>query len=238
MAGPMTGPKAPSRRAAAILDDLRSRGSPKNISGMARFGIAPKTKVLGISVWDIRKIAKDIGRSHDLALELWDSGIHEARILASIIDEPTRVSEAQMDRWAKDFDSWDIVDQVCGNLFDKTPYAIDKALQWSTRDQKFVKRAGYSLIAYLAVHDKKLPNSVFVRFLPAIVQGSTDERNFVRKAVNWSLRQIGKRNPPLNKVAIRTAREIQRIDSKAARWVAANALRELKDPRVQSRWSH
>jgi 3-methyladenine DNA glycosylase AlkD len=201
---------------------------------MARFGINVDN-ALGISVTQLRKLARQIQRDHDLAQQLWASGIHEARILASILDLPSEVSEAQMEAWAAEFNSWDLVDQCCGNLFDKTPFAWDKATQWSRREEQFVKRAGFSLMAYLAVHDKKAPDARFERFLPIIEREASDDRNFVKKSVNWALRQIGKRNGRLNEAAIRRAERIKRIDSKAARWIASDALRELTKPSVQQR---
>lgn len=217
-----------------ILAELRAHGSPANVAGMARYGINPKS-TLGVSVPALRGMAKKIGRDHALALALWKTGIHEARSLAGLIDEPAKVTEAQLERWAKDFDSWDVCDGVCSNLFDRTPFARDKAIEWSARREEFVKRAGFVLMAALAVHDKKAPDALFRKFLPLIERESTDERNFVKKAVNWALRQIGKRNRALNRDAIAAARRIRRIDSKAARWIAADALRELESAAVRER---
>ena len=214
-------------QAKEILKQLKSLRNPHNVAGMARFGINPRN-TLGVSIPQLRGIARHAGKDHRLARELWASGIHEARILAALVDDPARVTEAQMERWVKDFDSWDVCDQVCSNLFDKTAYAHRKAVAWSKRDEEFVKRAGFVLMAALAVHDKSAPDAAFRKFLPLITRGATDERNFVKKAVNWALRQIGKRNAALNRAASATAREIQRIDSRAARWVAADALRELR----------
>ncbi len=219
-------------QAKEILKQLKSLRNPRNVAGMARFGINPRN-TLGVSIPTLRRIARQAGKDHRLAQELWASGIHEARILAAIVDVPEQVTEAQMERWVKDFDSWDVCDQVCSNLFDKTAYAHRKAAQWSRRDDEFVKRAGFVLMAALAVHDKSAPDAAFSKFLPLITRGATDERNFVKKAVNWALRQIGKRNAALNRAAIATAREIQRIDSKSARWVAADALRELQGRRMK-----
>ncbi|HEY4823209.1 MAG TPA: DNA alkylation repair protein, partial [Candidatus Bathyarchaeia archaeon] len=159
----------------------------------------------------------------------------EARILAGFVDDPKMVTEGQMESWAKDFDSWDVCDQVCSSLFDKTPFAHRKAVDWSGKKEEFVKRAGFVLMAALAVHDKKAGDDMFVRFLPIIKRESNDDRNFVKKAVNWALRQIGKRNLTLNSMAVRTAKEIQNLDSKAARWVASDALRELTDENVLER---
>ena len=194
---------------------------------MARFGIKTD-RALGISVTDLRRLGREIGKDHDLALELWASGIHEARILASIIDEPTQVTQAQMEAWAAGFDSWDLVDQCCGNLFDKTPWAWDKALEWSERDEEFVKRAGFALMAWLAVHDKSASNASFAPFFPAIERASGDDRNFVKKAVNWALRQIGKRNATLRRQAVAAARRIAKQEARSARWIARDALRELE----------
>jgi len=207
---------------------------PANVAGMARFGINPEN-TLGISIPALRSIAKEIGKDHVLAQELWASGIHEARILAAFIDDPIQVTEAQMERWAAEFDSWDVCDQVCGNLFDRTPFAFQKALDWSSREIEFVKRAGFALMAWLAVHDKKAKDDRFEIFLPAIIQQSTDNRNYVRKAVNWALRNIGKRNRSLNWRAIETAEEVARIDSKTAHWIASDALKELTSLAIQSR---
>lgn len=217
-----------------IIKTLKSHSNPKNVAGMARFGINPKN-TLGVSVPVLRKIAKESGKNHTLAGELWNSGIHEARILASYVEEPTNVTEKQMDEWVADFDSWDVCDQVCSSLFDKTPFAREKIIKWVERKEEFIKRAGFVLMACLAVHDKKLSDDTFLKFLPVIKRESVDERNFVRKAVNWALRQIGKRNKRLNAAAIRTASEIEKIDSKSAKWVAKDALRELKSSAVQKR---
>lgn len=217
-----------------VIRKLKSFSNPKNIEGMARFGIKGG-KVLGISIPILRKLAREIGRDHQLAQQLWQSGIHEARILASMVDEVEKVTEKQMDSWLIDFDSWDVCDQVCMNLFDKTPYAFSKAKEWTRRKKEFEKRGGFALIACLSWHDKEAPDSKFKNFFPDIKRGSIDERNFVKKAVNWALRQIGKRNKNLNKEAIKTAKEIQKIDSKSARWIANDALRELTNKKVRGR---
>lgn len=209
-----------------IIKKLKTHANPENVAGMARFGINPKN-TLGISIPVLRKTAKQIGKNHELAQELWETGIHEARVLAGFIENPKLVDEKQMESWVKDFDSWDVCDQVCSNVFDKTPLAYKKAFQWSKDKREFVKRAGYVMMACLAVHDKKADNETLAGFFPAIIKGSTDERNFVRKAVNWALRQLGKRNPVLNKEAVKTAKKIQALPSKTARWVAADALREF-----------
>jgi 3-methyladenine DNA glycosylase AlkD len=212
--------------AGQVIAELRSKTNPKNIEGMARFGITAKNS-LGISMVELRAMAKSLGKSHDLALTIWDSGIHEARILASLVDEPEAVTDAQMERWVTGFDSWDVCDQVCMNLFWKTARAYDAAIAWTDRDEEFVRRAGFALMAVLAWHDKDAPDKRFERFFPFIKKQATDERNFVKKAVNWALRQIGKRNVALNKKAIVVAREIQKQKASSARWIASDALREL-----------
>lgn len=222
------------RSCAAILEELKSLADPKAVEGMARYGINPHN-TLGVSVAALRKMARPLGKNHGLAQQLWDSGIHEARILASLVDEPRMVTQEQMERWVGGFDSWDVCDQVCGNLFDKTPFAYRKAVEWSGRDEEFVKRAGFVLMAQLASHDKKAGDDAFLGFLPLIRRESGDPRNFVKKAVNWALRHIGKRNTALNAEAISLAREILQIKSRSARWIASDALRELSGEAVQQR---
>jgi 3-methyladenine DNA glycosylase AlkD len=217
-----------------VLERLQSLGDPRNVEGMARYGIRTK-KAFGVSAPQLRQLAKELRKEHELADRLWGTGVHDARILAALIDDPALVTERQMDRWAKDFDTWAVCDSACGCLFDKTPYAWDKATEWIERQEEYVKRAGFVLMAALAVHDKKAPNERFEAFLSLIESHATDERNFVKKAVNWALRQIGKRNLHLNALAIRAGEQIRRIDSKAARWIAADALRELTGDKVQSR---
>jgi len=217
-----------------ILSRLRSLSNPEAVAGMARFGINPKN-TYGVSIPNLRKIATQIGRDHLLAQQLWASGIHEARILAGMIDDPEKVTEYQMEKWTESFDSWDVCDQCCSNLFDKTQFAYDKAAEWSSREEEFVKRAGFALMAALSVHDKKAHDDKFLRFLPLIERESSDERNYVMKAVNWALRQIGKRNLHLNRSAIAAAGDIHKLDSTAARWIAADALRELTSENVQKK---
>jgi len=219
---------------AEIKNYLKANANPKNAAGMARFGINPNG-TLGISIPLLRKLAKKIGKDHALALHVWKSGIHEAKLLAGFIDDYHQVTRKQMERWVRDFDSWDICDQTCSNLFDKTPFAYKTAKKWAKKEKKFVRRAGFVLMAALAVHDKKADDAVFENFFPIIVKYSNDERNFVKKAVNWALRQIGKRNQRLNRSAIKTAQLILRIDSPSARWIASDALRELKSPGVIKR---
>ena len=217
-----------------ILAELKSHADPDNVAGMARYGISTE-RTLGVSMPLLRGIAKRIGRDHALALGLWASGVHEARILAALVDEPAAVTEAQLEAWVKDLDSWDVCDQWCSNLVDKTPFAAALAVAWSARPETFVKRAGFVVMAALSVHDKKMTDTAFQRFLPIIERESRDERNFVKKAVNWALRQIGKRNMALRDVCMKRAERIARIDSPAARWIAADALRELKNPAIVKR---
>ena len=221
-------------QAKEILQKLRFLSNPRVVAGMARFGIRPKN-IYGISMPQLRGIAKEIGKNHQVALELWDSRIHEAKILAGFIDDPEMVTEKQMEHWVQDFDSWDVCDQVCGNLFDKTKFAYSKANEWSRRKEEFIKRAGFVLMAWLSVHDKKAADKQFEKFLAITKRESLDERNFVKKAVNWALRQIGKRNLDLNKKAISVAEEIKQIDSKSARWIANDAIRELASGKIQQK---
>jgi len=201
---------------------------------MARFGITGGT-MYGVSMPNVRKLGRQIGKDHTLAGQLWKSGVHEARILASIVEEPEKVTEAQANRWIKDFDSWDVCDQACMNLLWQMPFAHRKAKEWTKKTREFEKRTGFALMAVLAWKDKEATNSQIEKFLPIIKREATDSRNFVKKAVNWALRQIGKRNLVLNKKAISTAKQIAKIDSKAAKWIAADAIRELESPGVQRR---
>jgi 3-methyladenine DNA glycosylase AlkD len=217
-----------------VLNRLRCKARPEQLEGMARFGMTTKRR-LGVSVPDMRKLAKEIGRDHRLALDLWRIGVAEARILAGMIDDPAELTEEQMEEWVQDIDSWDVCDQVCMNLFEKSPSVWKKVIDWSEREEEFVKRTAFSLIACLAWHDKKAGDERFIELLPLVVRGATDERNFVKKAVNWALRGIGKRNLNLNRAAIDTAEQIRRLDSRAARWIASDAIRELESEAVQNR---
>jgi 3-methyladenine DNA glycosylase AlkD len=217
-----------------ILRALKSHYKPENIAGMARFGIVAK-KAYGVPAPALHKLARQIGRDHDLAQRLWASGIYDARLLAALIDDPKQITEQQMESWVADFDNWAICDGVCLHLFDRTPFAHRKAVEWCAREEEFVKRAGFALMAVLAVHDTKAPDAAFVRFLPIIERESDDDRNFVRKAVNWALRQIGKRNLALNTNAIAAAERIRARGTRAARWIANDALRELRSEAVQKR---
>jgi len=217
-----------------ILKKLKALSNLKAVEGMVRFGINPEN-TYGVSVPNLRKMAKEIGKDHSLAQQLWASGIHEVRILASMIDDSNQVTKRQMDAWIKDFDSWDVCDQCCMNLFDKTPMAWEKAVEWTKREKEFEKRAGFTLMACLAWHDKESPDKKFLVFLLAIKRKADDDRNYVKKAVNWALRNIGKRNLSLNKKAIETAKEIQKMDSRSAKWIASDAIRELTSEAVQKR---
>jgi 3-methyladenine DNA glycosylase AlkD len=218
-----------------ILSWLQSLSDPAGLESMARFGDRPKKALGGISNPTLKTIAKAAGKSHTLAQELWATGIYEARLVAAMVDEPAKVTEAQMDAWVADFDSWAICDCCCSYLFDKTPYAYRKAHEWSNREEEYVKRAAFAQMAVLAVHDKKAPDEPFLEFLTIIKAKSDDNRNFVKKAVNWALRQIGKRNAALNRAAIQTAREIHAQGSSSAKWIASDALRELTGEAVQAR---
>jgi 3-methyladenine DNA glycosylase AlkD len=217
-----------------ILNKLKALSNPKAVEGMARYGINPEN-TYGISIPNLRKIARETGKNHTLAQELWASGIHEARILASMIDDPKIATEEQLESWVKDFDSWDVCDQCCMNLFEKTGLAYRKADEWSERYEEFVKRAGFVLMARLAVCDKKADDGQFEVFLPVIRREASDNRNYVKKAVNWALRQIGKRNANLNRKAIETSKEIENLDSRSARWIASDAIRELTSEPVRKR---
>jgi len=217
-----------------VLDKLQSKAQPEQLKGMAKYGMTVEQR-LGVSVPDMRKLAKEIGKDHKLALDLWRTGIAEARIVAAMVGDPDKLTEEQMDDWVKGINSWDVCDQVCMNLFEKNHLAWKKIVDWSEREEEFVKRAAFSLIACLAWHDKKASDEKFIELFPVIIRGATDEHNFVKKAVNWALRNIGKRNLNLNEAAINTAKEIKRLDSKAARWVASDTLRELESDAIQSR---
>jgi 3-methyladenine DNA glycosylase AlkD len=217
-----------------VVKRLKSKSDPAAVRGMARFGITA-AKAYGWSTPALKKFAGEIGKDHDLALSLWSTGILEARALAGLIDEKEKVTERQMEDWAKDFDSWAVCDGSCLNLFRYTPFAYKKCWEWSQRQEEFVKRAAFALMACLTVSDKAATDRAFLDFLPLITREAGDERNYVRKGVNWALRQIGKRNRRLNRAAIKTAREIRELGSSSARWIASDALRELQSPAVQRR---
>jgi 3-methyladenine DNA glycosylase AlkD len=218
----------------AVLRELRSLGEVRNVEGMARFGIVAKN-VYGVSKPKMDTLARQIGRDRSLALQLWDSGVHDARILAGMIDDASQVNSAQMEKWVRHFDNWDVCDGTCCHLFVFCKPAWQKANEWSGRKEEFIKRAGFALMAYLAYRDKTAHDAAFLKLLPIIERHSGDDRNFVRKAVNWALRNIGKRNLRLNRSVIRAAERIRRQNSRAARWIATDALRELKSDAVQAR---
>jgi 3-methyladenine DNA glycosylase AlkD len=217
-----------------VIAELRKNGNKENLEGMKRFGINAN-KAFGVNVPVMRALAKVIGKNHELALELWESGYHEARHVAAMIDDPKLVTKAQMNKWVRDFNSWDICDGTCSNLFRKTPYAIEKIFEWCEKKDEYVRRAGFSLMCYVAVHHKTRDDEEFLEFFPLIKKYSVDERNFVKKAVNWALRQIGKRSRFLNEEALKVAKEIQALDSKSAKWIASDAIRELTNPKILAR---
>jgi 3-methyladenine DNA glycosylase AlkD len=212
--------------AAEIILLLKQNSDAKYLQGMKRFGM-DNSKALGVPLPQLRKIAKSVNKDHQLALDLWETGIHECRLMASLADDPKLVIPQQMDKWVADFYSWDVCDQVCGNLFDRTEFAIDKALEWSNSENEYIKRAGFVLMAEFAVHNKKAGNEQYVQFFPIIEREAWDDRNFVKKAVNWALRQIGKRNRDLHKIAIACANRIAQQESKAAKRIAKDALNEF-----------
>jgi 3-methyladenine DNA glycosylase AlkD len=209
-----------------ILAEMRTLGNPAAREGMARFGVRAEN-VIGLRVPQIRLIARRTNRSQQLADQLWDTGIHDARILASLVADPAVISPETMDKWAQEADSWDICDACCGNLFDRTPNAWKKIRQWARDEREFVRRAAFATLAVIAVHDKKAPDSLFLSALPLIEKYAFDDRNFARKGINWALRNIGKRNPVLRKAAIACAERVRDQNSKAARWIGTDALREL-----------
>lgn len=217
-----------------IMERLKTLSDPKAVEGMTKYGINPE-KNLGVKVTILREMAKKIGKDHELAQHLWSTGIREARMIAAFIEDPELVSEEQMEEWVNEFNSWDICDHCCGHLFDKTKFAYKKSMEWSSREQEFIKRAAFALMAWLAVHDKKSEDDIFLPFLSVIKRESTDSRNYVKKAVNWALRSIGKRNRNLNRKAIETAEEIRKIDSRTAKWIASNAIRELTSEAIQKK---
>jgi len=217
-----------------VISQLKEKARLENVAGMARYGMTSENR-LGISVPDMRKLAKETGKNHALALELWKTGIPEAQIVAALVGEPDKLTEEQMEDWVRDINSWDVCDQVCMNLFEKSPLAWKKINDWSKREEEFVKRMAFALIACIAWHDKNMEDVKFIELLPLIKRESTDERNFVKKAVSWALRHIGKRNQNLNKAAIKMAKEIGKIDSKSARWISSSAIKELESEAVQKR---
>ena len=223
-------------RCERVMAELRAMARPESLAGMARYGIRTE-QALGLSIYVLRPMARGLRNDHELALALWETGVHEARLLAGFIDDPRLVGEQQMEAWVAELDSWDVCDQLCSSLFDRTALAWDKAVEWAGREEEFVKRAGFVLMAALAVHDKAAPDERYLALLPLIAREAGDERNFVKKAVNWALRQIGKRNSALNLAAVAAAREIEAQGSRSARWIARDALRELTSEKVVRRLS-
>ena len=213
---------------------LESLRNPAAAVGIARFGINTRN-TLGVPLPDLRKLAKEAGKDHELALELWRSGHRDARILAALVDRPQVVAEEQMERWVVDFDSWDVFDGCCNHLFDSTEFAQRKAVEWSARDAEFVKRAGFVPMATRAVHDKTLSDAAFERFFPIIARDATDSRNMVKKEVNWALRQIGKGNLELSALSLSTTAAVHEMDSASARWIASDPMRELRSDAVLRR---
>jgi 3-methyladenine DNA glycosylase AlkD len=217
-----------------VLEMLKAKAEPDNLEGMKDYGMAIE-KRLGVSVPDMRKIAKQVGKDHLLAQGLWQTGIAEAMIVASMVDEPEKVTGQQMELWVKDIGSWDVCDQVCMNLFEKAPLAWRKVFDWSRRKEEYVKRAAYALLACLAWHDKEAPDDAFIRMLPLIKAGANDDRNYVKKAVSWALRNIGKRNAKLRAAALQTAQELKAMGSKTAKWIANDTIRELTNETTRRR---
>jgi len=226
--------KAKATTAKEAIQWLEKRGTKKQIRELDRYGIAA-AKPFGVTVGDLKKYAKQIGPDHELAQQLWATGRYEARILASMIDDPAKVTVAQMNAWAADFDNWAIVDTACFHLFDRTKHAWKKVSQWAKAKPEFTKRTAFALLWSLSVHDKDAPNRSFLDGLKLIEAAADDERNFVKKAVNMALRAIGKRNAALNAAAIKTAERLAKSEDAAARWVGSHALPELKSPAVRKR---
>ena len=237
----------PDRRIADLLAELRALGSAANRDGMARYGINV-AHAFGVQIPVLRALARRLGSDHDLALALWATGNHDARLLACFVDDPAAVTDAQTEAWARDFDSWDVCDQATTSLFDRSAHGWAKARTWAVRDEEWVRRAGFALMAGLASHDKHAADREFIKLLPLIARGASDERNFVKKAVNWALRNIGKRNRALNEAAVACATKVRDAanaraggarggdgGARSARWVATDALRELTSPKVRAR---
>jgi len=217
-----------------VIKKLEELSDPKVAEGIAKYGIKT-SKIYGVSIPNLRKIAKEIGKNHRLALALWEINTRETRIIACLIDDPKEVTEEQLETWVSEFDNWEICDQCCSNLFEKTKYAYDKAIEWASRKEEFVKRAGFVLMARLALKGKKIEDNAFEDFFQIIKRESKDEREYVKKAISWALRQIGKRNLELNKRAIEVAKELLKIDSMSAQWIAREALKELTSERIQNK---
>lgn len=213
--------------ARSVLSELEALATQHDRENLQRFGITA-SRALGVSMANIQRLAKRLGRSHELAAALWETGCYEARLLTSFVDEPALVTPAQMDRWCADFDNWGICDTVCFHLFDRTPHAWGKVAEWSGRPEEFVKRAAFALLASLAGHDKRAGNELFLENLPRIERAAADERNFVKKGVSWALRGTGRRNAELYAAALAVAERLAASPEPAARWVGKDAIRDLK----------
>lgn len=220
-----------SEAASEVLGVLERMGSKSGRDGLARYGIqAPKS--FGVPMAKIQGLAKELGRDHDLAVALWESGWYDARLLAAYVDEPDKVTAAQMDRWCGDFDNWGIADTVCFVLFDRTPHAFAKVAKWSRQRGEFQRRAGFALLASLAGHDKASPDQAFERCLELIENAASDERNFVKKGVSWALRMVGRRSLQLHQAAVALARRLAASTDPTERWLGKEALRDLLKPAV------
>lgn len=220
--------------AASVVATLMRVAKRSTLAGMARYGI-PSDKALGVPVSTLHRMAKELGRDHALALALWETDVYEARMLCSFVDEPERVTPAQMERWCREFDSWAICDTLCFHLFDRTPHAFGKIREWARREEEFEKRAAFALLASVAAHDKDAKEADFARCLPLIERASVDERNFVKKGVLWALRMVGQRSVELNKASVTLARELAQSSSPSARWIGKTALREFEKPAMKRR---
>lgn len=218
-----------------ILHWLEQNGTRSSREGMSRYGIETSDRVVGVTMGALQKLAKRLGKDHDLAADLWKSACYEARMLACLVDDPQCVTRRQMNAWAGDFDNWAICDTACFQLFDKTPFAYEKARQWPASPREFVRRAGFALMASLALHDKAAPDKNFSDFLPLIEEGAQDERNFVKKGVSWALRSIGRRNQALNAAALAAANSLTQSQQRSSRWVGKDVRRDLTRPKVVSR---
>jgi 3-methyladenine DNA glycosylase AlkD len=226
---------ASAARVREVLTWLERHGSKRRRDDMAKRYAIHAPKSFGVSVGAIQQLAKRIGRDHELAAALWQTGWYEARMLTAYIEEPERVTAAQMDRWARDFDNWGICDTQSFVLFGRTPHAWRKVEQWSRRQDEFVKRAAFATLATLALRDRSAGDEPFLRSLRLVEQAATDDRNFVRKGVSWALRAIGERNKTLNTAALETARRLAQSDDAAARWVGKDGLKQLASPAVRKR---
>jgi 3-methyladenine DNA glycosylase AlkD len=218
----------------SAIESLEQMSSKHDYDNLARFGITAN-KAFGVSVANIRLLAKRLGRNHELAAKLWDTGWYEARMLTSFVDEPARVTPTQMDRWCRDFDNWGITDTLCFHLFDRTPHAWAKVAQWSDKRAEFVKRASFALLASIALHDKKAPDEPFLESLTFIERAAPDDRNFVKKGVSWALRSVGRRNAALHEASVALSRRLVASSEPAARWIGKDAVKELTSPAVLRR---